>query len=217
MSPGNPWSSGCWTRWATRKCEERHRDRAFAQKRRDLQKAAALPFQPGTHACQHRYRREQGAGIGQEDGNTYWSFPRIFPALKPEMVDWLVDTCMETKDDLYYGDLHARSNGESVSPNRNGPIPASRGRTLRRGHQHHARPHGDRTSRYVGVTDRHTQESLRQAGIIGLGTLFQVLTRSITLEDLVEKVCKRIGIKGRAIMWSMPKPAWMWTNLINSN
>jgi hypothetical protein len=42
---------------------------------------------------------------------------------------------------------------------------------------------------------------LKQAGIIGLGTLFQVVTRSITLEDLVEKVCKRIGIKGRAIIW----------------
>ena len=25
------------------------------------------------------------------------------PALKAEMVDWLVDTCMQTKDDLYYG------------------------------------------------------------------------------------------------------------------
>ena len=25
------------------------------------------------------------------------------PALKAEMVDWLVETCMQTKDDLYYG------------------------------------------------------------------------------------------------------------------
>ena len=25
------------------------------------------------------------------------------PTLKPEMVDWLVETCMQTKDDLYYG------------------------------------------------------------------------------------------------------------------
>jgi len=25
------------------------------------------------------------------------------PAVKPEMVDWLVETCMTTKDDLYYG------------------------------------------------------------------------------------------------------------------
>jgi molybdopterin-guanine dinucleotide biosynthesis protein A len=25
------------------------------------------------------------------------------PAIKPDMVDWLVETCMETKDDLYYG------------------------------------------------------------------------------------------------------------------
>jgi hypothetical protein len=42
---------------------------------------------------------------------------------------------------------------------------------------------------------------LRQAGIIGLGTLFRVATRSITLDDLVETVCKRIGIQGRAITW----------------
>ena len=25
------------------------------------------------------------------------------PALKSEMVDWLIDTCMETEDDIYYG------------------------------------------------------------------------------------------------------------------
>ena len=25
------------------------------------------------------------------------------PTLKPEMVDWLVETCMQTKDDIYYG------------------------------------------------------------------------------------------------------------------
>ena len=35
------------------------------------------------------------------------------PTLKPEMVDWLVETCMQTKDDLYYGicprdDMEAR-------------------------------------------------------------------------------------------------------------
>jgi hypothetical protein len=29
-----------------------------------------------------------------------------------------------------------------------------------------------------------------------------VFTRSITLDDLVEKVCERLGIKGRAIIWS---------------
>jgi len=42
---------------------------------------------------------------------------------------------------------------------------------------------------------------LKQAGIIGLGTLWSVFTRSINLDDLVDKVCKRIGIKGRAIVW----------------
>jgi hypothetical protein len=47
---------------------------------------------------------------------------------------------------------------------------------------------------------------LRQAGIIGLGTLWRVFTRSITLEDLVEKVCQRLNIKGRAIVWPHAEP-----------
>jgi len=42
---------------------------------------------------------------------------------------------------------------------------------------------------------------LRQAGIVGLGILFRVMMHSIALEELVEKVCARIGIKGRAIQW----------------
>jgi hypothetical protein len=47
---------------------------------------------------------------------------------------------------------------------------------------------------------------LKQASMIGLDTFFQVLTRSITLEDLVAKVSKRIGIAGRAIRWPYAEP-----------
>jgi hypothetical protein len=36
--------------------------------------------------------------------------------------------------------------------------------------------------------------------------LFQVLTRSISLDELVEKVCRRIGIQGRAIRWEHAEP-----------
>ena len=43
---------------------------------------------------------------------------------------------------------------------------------------------------------------LRQASIIGLGTLIRVFTRNIGLEELVDTVSERIGIKGRAIVWS---------------
>jgi hypothetical protein len=75
-----------------------------------------------------------------------------------------------------------------------------------RGYEHHPCAHGDRTPGHVGDADRLAQESSKQAGIIGLDTFFQVLTRSITLEELVEKVCRRIGIKGRAIRWQNAEP-----------
>ena len=47
---------------------------------------------------------------------------------------------------------------------------------------------------------------LKQASMIGLDTFFQVLTRTITLEDLVVKVCNRLGIQGRAIVWPYAEP-----------
>ena len=42
---------------------------------------------------------------------------------------------------------------------------------------------------------------MRQAGIIGFDTLFQLATRQFTLDSLVARASQRIGIKGRAIVW----------------
>jgi hypothetical protein len=47
---------------------------------------------------------------------------------------------------------------------------------------------------------------LKQASIIGFGTLFALFTRRLTLEDAVKRVCDRIGIKGRAIVWPYAEP-----------
>lgn len=123
------------------------------------------------------------------------------PALKPEMVDWLVDTCMETKDDLYYGVcprevMEARFPGSKRTYTRLKGIELC-GADINITHVRMATEHLDMWESLIGTR----KSPLKQASIIGLGTLFQVLTRTITLEDLVEKVCKRIGIKGRAIIW----------------
>lgn len=123
------------------------------------------------------------------------------PALQPEMVDWLVDTCMETKDDLYYGVctrevMEARFPGSKRTYTRLKGIELC-GADINVTHVRMATEHLDMWENLIGTR----KSPLRQAGIIGLGTLFQVLTRTITLENLVEKVCKRIGIKGRAIVW----------------
>ena len=41
---------------------------------------------------------------------------------------------------------------------------------------------------------------------MGLGTLYLLLTRQATLQDFVERVSKRVGIKGRAIVWPYAEP-----------
>lgn len=123
------------------------------------------------------------------------------PALKPEMVDWLVETSMETKEDIYYG-ICTREVMEARFPGSNRTYTKLKGIELCGAdinitHVRMATEHLDMWESLIGSR----KSPLKQAGIIGLGTLFQVATRSITLEDLVEKVCKRIGISGRAITW----------------
>ncbi len=123
------------------------------------------------------------------------------PALKPGMVDWLVETSMQTKDDIYYG-VCTREVMEGRFPGSKRTYTKLKGIELcgadiNVSHVRNATEHLDMWESLIGTR----KSPLKQAGIIGLGTLFQVLTRSITLDDLVEKVCKRIGIKGRAIIW----------------
>jgi hypothetical protein len=47
---------------------------------------------------------------------------------------------------------------------------------------------------------------LRSAAVIGWDTLFQLFTRQFTLQGLVERASERIGVKGRAIIWSQAEP-----------
>lgn len=128
------------------------------------------------------------------------------PTLKSEMVDWLVDTCMETKDDLYYG----------VCPKEvmEARFPASKrtythlkdmdvcGADINLTHVSMATEHLDMWESLIGSR----KSPLKQAGIIGFGTLFALFTRRLTLEDAVQRVGDRIGIKGRAIVWPHAEP-----------
>ena len=128
------------------------------------------------------------------------------PALKPEMVDWLIETCLETKDDLYYGIcpkeiMEARFPGSRRTYTRLKGM-ALCGADMHVSHVRMATDHLDMWEQLIG----NRKSPLRQASIIGLGTFFRVLTRSITLDELVDTVCKRIGIKGRAIQYPFAEP-----------
>jgi hypothetical protein len=128
------------------------------------------------------------------------------PALKPEMVDWLVDSCMKTRDDLYYG-VCTRAVMEKRFPNSNRTYTKLKDIELCGADINitHVRMTTERLDMWESLIGSR-KSPLKQAGIIGLGTLWKVFTKSITLDELVAIVCERIGIKGRAIIWPHAEP-----------
>jgi len=128
------------------------------------------------------------------------------PALKGEMVDWLVTTAMKTRDDLYYG-VCPREVMEKRFPASNRTYTKLKdiqvcGADINVIHVSMATEHLDTWEQLIG----NRKSPFRQAAVIGLGTALRYLTGQFTLEGLVQRVSERIGIKGRAIIWGQAEP-----------
>ena len=131
------------------------------------------------------------------------------PGISAEMVDWLIETCMETKEDIYYG-VVPREVMEARYPGSNRTYTKLKDVQLCGADMHIAHvsmaiepDHLQMWEELIG----NRKSPLKQAATIGFGTLFKVATRRITLEELVATVCERIGIKGRPIVWEYAEPA----------
>ena len=128
------------------------------------------------------------------------------PTIKPEIVDWLIETCMETKDDLYYGVcpkdvMEARFPGSKRTYTHLKDMDVC-GADMNITHVRMATEHLDMWEQLIGSR----KSPLRAASIIGFGTLFKLATRQLTLDEAVSRVCQRIGINGRAIVWPYAEP-----------
>jgi len=128
------------------------------------------------------------------------------PTLKSQMVDWLVTTAMKTKDDLYYG-VCSREVMEQRFPDSKRTYTSLKdlelcGADMNITHVRMTTEHLDMWETLIG----NRKSPLKQASVIGLGTLLRVAMHSITLEELVATVSERIGIKGRAIIWPDAEP-----------
>lgn len=123
------------------------------------------------------------------------------PALESHMVDWLVETCMAEKVDLYYGVIprevmETRFPGSKRTYTKLKDIELC-GADIHISHVRMATEHLDLWEELIG----NRKSSLKQAATLGLDTLFLLLFRQLTLADAVERVTQRIGITGRAIVW----------------
>jgi len=130
------------------------------------------------------------------------------PGINAKMVDWLIETCMETKEDIYYGVI-PREVMEARYPGSNRTYTKLKDVQLCGADMHIAHvtmatdpDHLEMWEELIG----NRKSPLKQAATIGFGTLLKVATRSITLDDLVATVTKRIGITGRPIIWENAEP-----------
>jgi len=128
------------------------------------------------------------------------------PGINAEMVDWLIETCMQTKEDIYYGVI-PREVMETRYPGSNRTYTKLKdiqlcGADMHITHVRMATEHLDMWEELIG----NRKSPLKQAATIGFGTLLKVATRTITLDDLVATVTKRLSITGRPIIWEHAEP-----------
>ncbi len=128
------------------------------------------------------------------------------PALKGDMVDWLVQTSMQTRDEIYYG-VCPREVMEARYPTSHRTYTKLKdmqvcGADINLIHVSMATEHLDTWEKLIG----NRKSPLASAAVIGFDTLFQLFTRQFTLQGLVERASERIGIKGRVIIWDRAEP-----------
>lgn len=122
------------------------------------------------------------------------------PAITGEIVDWLVDTTMQTDHDIYYSVI-TRQVMEKRFPNSKRTYTRLKNVEVCGGDMNMIRTltvtgNEELWERIVAAR----KSALKQAALLGFGTLLLVLLRRLDLEAAVRRVCKKFGITGRAIL-----------------
>jgi GTP:adenosylcobinamide-phosphate guanylyltransferase len=122
------------------------------------------------------------------------------PAITPEIVDWCVQTALETDEDVYYN-LISRQVMEERFPNANRSYARFKDIDVCGGDMNVLRTQlvmqNDELWKKIVAARKNV---FKQAALIGYDTLFLLLFRLITLDDAVRRVTKRLNIKAKAVL-----------------
>jgi GTP:adenosylcobinamide-phosphate guanylyltransferase len=123
------------------------------------------------------------------------------PALTSEMVDWCVEASMETQDELYYG-IIPQAVMEKRYPGSKRSFTKLKGETFCGADIHviHVKLADEHYETWKRLIDNR-KNVFKQAAVFGYWTLFLLATRMIDANDAVERVSKKIKIKGRDVRW----------------
>lgn len=128
------------------------------------------------------------------------------PGIRAEHVDWLVEQIESEPADIYYGFvprevMEARYPGSKRTYTHLKGMDVC-GADINAAHVRMATEHLDTWENLIG----NRKNPLKQAAVIGFDTLLLLLFRQLTVDDLVRRASKAIGIRGKAIAWQTAEP-----------
>jgi len=131
------------------------------------------------------------------------------PGINGEMIDWLIDSAMQTQHDMYYG-IVKREVMEARYPNSKRTFTKLADMDVCGADMHIVHHTMTTDPEHLAMWDEligKRKSPVKQAATIGFMTLFLLLTRRLTLTGAIERITKRLNITGRAIMWNHAEPA----------
>ena len=131
------------------------------------------------------------------------------PAVTGEMIDWLVETALETRHDIYYG-VVKKEVMEARYPGSNRTFTKLKdmelcGADLHVAH-HSMTTDPEHLSKWEVLIGKR-KSPLKQAATVGLWTLVLLLLGRLSLDDAVKRATKKLNFTGRAVIWPYAEAA----------
>jgi GTP:adenosylcobinamide-phosphate guanylyltransferase len=122
------------------------------------------------------------------------------PTIKGEMVDWVVNTSMETDDDLYYNVI-TQPVMEKRFPGSNRTYTHLKGMEVCGGDLNIVRASiaSDESDIWEKISNAR-KSPVKQAALIGFDTLILLLMKQLTIDKVIDKVARNLKVKGRGIV-----------------
>ncbi len=131
------------------------------------------------------------------------------PAINGEMVDWLIESAMQTRHDIYYG-IVKREVMETRYPGSNRTFTKLADMHVCGADIHIAHKTMTTDPEHLAMWEEligKRKSPLKQAASIGIMTLLLLLMGKLSLDQAITRVTKRLHITGRAIIWDHAEPA----------
>ena len=122
------------------------------------------------------------------------------PSITGRMADWVVNTALQTKDDLYYNvvlrqDMEARFPGSkrTYTPLKGQEVCGGDMNVVRTAIVH-------KNSEFWNKLIDARKNPAAQAALIGPGIILKFIFRQLTIDDVIKRVADKLGLRGRAVV-----------------